>query len=136
MYNETKEAMEKIFNRENPLFLKKEDKFGQRKEVQYFMTVPNYEFDEKDMRVYIVWAQSEDEALGMVLKYEKKEGGWYKVRTSNGAIGYTKKSFTDQGNSKTAAFFNEKIPITKTYNYDTLTLSANRRSASTLPQIS
>lgn len=76
MYNKTKEAIEKIFNGENPLFLKKEDKFGQRKEVQYFMTVPNYEFDEKDMRVYIVWARSEDEALGMVLKYEKKEGGW------------------------------------------------------------
>lgn len=77
MYNETKEAMEKIFlNGENPLFLKKEDKFGRRKEVQYLMTVPNYEFDEKDMRVYIVWAQNEDEALGMALKYEKKEGGW------------------------------------------------------------
>ena len=76
MYNETKEAIEKVFNGESPLFLKKEDKFGHRKEVQYLMTMPNYEFDEKNMRVYIVWAQNEDEALGMVLKYEKKEGGW------------------------------------------------------------
>ncbi len=44
------------------------------------------------------------------------------VKASNyiaiGAIGYTRKSFTDQGNSKTAAFINKKIPITKTYNYD------------------
>lgn len=76
VYSETKEAMEKIFNGENPLFLKKEDKYGHREQVQYLMTVPNYNFDERDMRVYIVWAQSEDEALGMVLKYEKKEGGW------------------------------------------------------------
>jgi len=76
VYNETKEAMEKIFNGGNPLFLKKEDIYGHREQVQHLMTVPNYDFDERDMRVYIVWAQSEDEALGAALKYEKKEGGW------------------------------------------------------------